>query len=106
MVKNAHTLWRTIGTEVAINLALTSMGITGAKLWTRRRLTIPFDVPGQFYSQSLKFYLTMPFPNSRTGYDWRESERVLQNFKPAITDGSVCYNKFITGYSQVGDPIL
>jgi Phage tail protein (Tail_P2_I) len=106
MVKNAHQLWRTIGTEAAINLALSSMEVVGAKLWTRRRLTIPFKVPGRFQSQSLKFYLTLPFPNSRTSYTWLEAERVLRNFKPAITDGSVCYSKFILGYSRVGDPIL
>jgi hypothetical protein len=106
MVKNAHRLWRTLGTEEAINLALTSMEITGARLWTRRRLTIPFKVKGKFYSQSLKFYLTLPFPNSRSSYIWLEAERVLRNFKPAIADGSVCYNKFILGYSRVGDPIL
>jgi hypothetical protein len=106
MVKNAHQLWRTMGTEAAISLALTSVGVTGAKFWLRRRLSVLFKVPARLYSQNLKFYLTLPFPNSRAGYTWLEAERALRNFKPAIVDGSVCYNKFILGYSRVGDPIL
>lgn len=104
-IQNAAMLWRLKGTQRCIETALGIHGIT-YNLWQSDSIRFPAKLPGTFGVRSLRFYIRLPLSYTRTSYGFLEAQRVLDNYKPVVVKGRVCYEAFKLSYSKLGEPLF
>lgn len=105
-IKEAHsTLWRYRGTTKALRFVLDTHKIN-YELWLDGDLRLTFQMPKQFATSQLRFFIRIPFTVSRDSWQWKEAERTARNFAPAVVGYRVCHELFRVGFSKLGDPMF
>ena len=105
MISSVAFLWRNRGTDRCIRRVLDLHGLT-YDIWTDGSLKIPFTIPGTLGAALLRYYVRVPLTYHRFGLEYREAERTLRNYAPALIKARVVYRTFAVGISKVGDPLF
>lgn len=106
LIKNAHSkLWRLRGTFHVIAFVLDTHRIRHL-LWTDGESVLSFRMPKTFGSAKLRFYLRLPIDYHRNGLEFREAQRTLRNYAPAIVEHKAVYEQFFCGFSKLGEPMF
>lgn len=106
LIKNSHTiLWSKRGTYEAIKFVLDAHEIEH-QIWTDGESVLSFRMPKQFGSAKLRFFVRVPLKYNKQDRVFREAQRTLRNFAPAITKNAVVYDTFRLGFSSYGDPMF
>lgn len=106
LIANSHTvLWSKKGTLECIQFVLNAHGLLHS-IWTDGDLVLPFPMPGIFGEAQLRFFVRLPVKYNRKAKEFREVERTIRNFSPAIVDAQVCYDVFRLGISRLGEPMF
>jgi phage tail-like protein len=107
-VKWANTIFRLRGTSPGISQALSIHGFTYAI-----RLTDDLKLPFTFGTSTSRFgvksstaYITMPLTYPRNGYEFKEANRVVDNYSSVVNPLRPCYERFYFGFSVFNDPLL
>lgn len=98
-------LWANRGTLDVIKFVLDTHGID-YDIWQDGSSVIPFKMPRAFGANRLRFFVRLPLAYDRTSRQWREVERSLRNFAPAVVQNRVCYQGFKMGFSVVGEAMF
>lgn len=93
------------GTPSAIAKVLAIQGVTHC-YWQDTLLLLPFKFPGRFGKGRMRVFILMPKLVSRTGREWREAERTLKGYCPAVIESKVAFQGFLLGRSKIGDPLF
>jgi phage tail-like protein len=128
MISQSHKLWSSKGTLAAIravldihfstylydeldrpltafNAYLTS-GEVKYSIWLQGALTISFDISQVFGRDDLRLYVLVPLEFSRKSRQFKEAERTLRNYAPAVIQSKVTYERFYLGFSQLSEPLF
>lgn len=128
MILAAHYLWSVKGTKAALKRVLdiqlstwvtTDAGdtlvseldiqltsVVNYHIWTPSVITLPFNLPGTFGSDNLVLWVQIPLQYQRATKEFKEAQRCLRNYAPAVVKSGVCFYKFYLGFSQLGDPLF
>lgn len=98
-------LWAKRGTLDCIRAALDVHELV-YDIWVDGVNILPFYLPVTLSNPKLRFYIRLDSAYTRNGREWREAERVLNNYCPAVIKSAVTYKAFILGASVVGDPVF
>lgn len=104
-IEKASLLWRIKGTEKCIRTALDIHELEYS-IWLATSIVLKTTLPAKFGSRSLRFFVKLPLKYARTSNQYLEAQRVLNNYKPVVVDGRVCYDGFKLSYSKIGDPVF
>lgn len=103
LITVSHTfLWRNRGTLKVISFLLKLHKIDHT-IWQKGDLVMPFQMPSQFGKSQLRFTIKLPRKYTRDSPQWREAQRILDNFAPAIVDVRLSYDQFYLGKSKLGE---
>lgn len=106
LIAIAHTvLWRRKGTLGVIKTVLDIHGIAH-DFWLDGSLLLTFALSGTFGTPKLRYFVRLPLQYLRSEREFREAERTVNNFSPAIVGARVCYERFYLGFSKLGDPLF
>ncbi|MFB2876860.1 phage tail protein I [Floridanema aerugineum] len=105
-IRYAHVfLWRTKGTLACIKKVLDIHELE-YDIWSKARLYLTFKmgVNAKMYeSERLRLVVRVPFKYPRQRENWKEVERSLRNYAPAVVETKVSYPYFNMGTSRIGD---
>ena len=104
-IASVGTLFSTRGTRSCIEQVLSIHGYQYS-IWLSGALTLPVKLPGTFGSNNLSFFLRLPIQYQYRGKEWREAERTLRNYAPAVVQSSVTYDRYYLGFSRLGQPLF
>lgn len=105
-IKSAHPLlWSKRGTIDVISFILKTHGLA-YQIWTDADLTMSFTMSATFGTTKLRFFVRLPVAYPRKGLEFREAQRTLRNFAPAVVQNKACYDYFRLGLSDWGDPMF
>jgi phage tail P2-like protein len=105
MINNAKWLFDNVGTLAAVEKVLQIHGIP-YRIWTSTSLYLPFTFPATFGKGELRYLVQLPISIVRDGKVWKEAERTIKNYSPAIVLARAEYQGFILGFSRLGDSIF
>lgn len=106
LIAASHSyLWTNRGTLGVIEFVLKTHGIT-YDIWQDGISILPFTLPKAFGANRLRFFVRLPLRYARTSQEWREVERTLQCYAPAVVQCKVCYQGFRLGFSKLGDALF
>lgn len=106
LIRLSHSfIWPMRGTLAVIRKVLDLHGIS-YDVWRPGVSTLPFAMPRIFGGGGLRFFVRLPITYIRGGQDWREAERTLRNYAPAVVETKVTYQRFYMGFSKIGDPMF
>lgn len=105
MIALAPFLWKNRGTLRSISAVLGVHGMT-YRYWTDGSLRVPFPIGSKIGSSTLRIYVRLPLTYHRHGVEFREAQRTLNNYSPAVIESAVVYDKFYVGFSRVGEPVF
>lgn len=105
MIANAHRFWSNKGTLNTIKevLDIHSLDYT---IWTNGALRVPFAIPAVFGRDDLRLYVRLPLIYQRLSTQFKEAQRTVRNYAPAVVGTKVCFERFYTGFSYIGDPVF
>ena len=105
MIANAHKFWSNKGTLQTIKDILDIHSLTYS-IWTNGALRVPFAIPAVFGRDDLRMYIRLPLVYQRISPQFKEAQRTARNYAPAVVGTKVCFERFYTGFSYVGDPVF
>lgn len=106
LIRVAHpVLWSKRGTQETIETILNIHQIKH-DIWLDSNLRLSFKMPGTFGSPRCRFYVRLGKQYSRSGLQFREAQRTLRNFAPAVVKHKAVYKRFYLGLSKIGDPMF
>lgn len=98
-------LWANRGTLGVIEFVLKTHGIS-YDIWQDGSSVLPFKLPKTFGANRLRFFVRLPLRYARTSSEWREAERVLKCYAPAVVQCKVYYQGFRMSFSRLGDAMF
>jgi phage tail-like protein len=104
----ANDVFKYRGTEKALRMALDVHSFTYG-LYTSDDLKLPFvfgNTTSRFGKKSSTAYVQLPLKYTRNGYEFRETQKALDNYSAVATPVISCYDKFYIGFSVFGDPLF
>ena len=105
MVANTHKFWSDRGTMLTIKSVLDIHRLTYT-LWTNGALRLPFTLPNTFGTDDLRLYVRLPLIFQRTSQQFKEAQRTLRNYAPAVVKSAACFERFYLGFSYFSDPLF
>jgi phage tail-like protein len=127
LISLAHSLWSSRGTLRAIKQVLNIQLSTYLydsegflvddkgdylienpeyTIWTNGALRLSFTLPATFGKDDLKLWVRLPLKYQRSTQQFKEAQRTLRNYAPAIVKSGVCFERFYLGFSVLGDPLF
>lgn len=104
MIDKAQWLFNHIGQLSAVEEVLNIHGIE-YDIWQGTALILSFTLPATIGRHEMRFIVQLPLSVVRNGKVWKEAERTLRNYAPAIVISRVEYDAFYASFSCVGDAI-
>lgn len=105
-IKSAHPLlWSKRGTLAVISFILQTHGLEH-QIWTDADLIMSFAMSRAFGTTKLRFFVRLSVSYPRSGLQYREAQRTLKNFAPAVVEHKACYDYFRLGLSIWSDPMF
>lgn len=104
----ANTIFRLRGTTPGISKALSIHGFDYS-IRTTDDLKLPFTFgasTSKFGTKSSTAFITMPLTYTRNGYEFKEANRVVDNYSSVVNPLRPCYDRFYIGFSVFDDPLL
>jgi phage tail-like protein len=105
LIALAHSLWSSRGTLRAIRQVLDIHSLEYT-IWTNGALRLSFTLPATFGKDDLRLWVRMPLKYQRSTPQFKEAQRTLRNYAPAIVKSGVCFNRFYLGFSVLNDPLF
>lgn len=107
-VAKANDIFMMRGTADGIKKALDIHGFE-YYLYTSDDIKLPFTFNGisnKFGKKNSTAYILMPIKYPRNGYEYREANRVVDNYSAMMTPLRTCYDKFYLDFSVFDDVIF
>lgn len=105
MITNAKWLFDNTGTLAAVVKVLDIHSIAH-KIWTSRSIQLPFAIPATLGTTELRYIIQVPISVTRDQRTWKEVERTIRNYNPAVVIATVEYEGFTLGFSRLGDAVF